>query len=367
MLTLVVLSWLFGLSFSPASALALRRPGALFRCHALAPTTAKAPPQPEFPAGSVARNEIDQIERTRLYPELCPGGEVPQSTITAAELGSVAPPAPAPTSGQGRRYIRPATRGEGGAGAGGARAARTSIQGYWYSWSIGYQGFKAGDNVYAEFAVQSNEQPYIDYTHGITEAHSLGQIWAIYNPGACQSTVETGWAENGGLYNDVQPHLFLYAFDCGVGLGYISTETPGWVQVSPLVYPEMIVTHNDVFHTYGVELYAGNWWLYYDGQWVGYLRPSAWKRSFPSSVWKIQAGGEVATPEYATCTDMGYAGEYGTNGTAAMFREVWYLGAGGGIYANMYGYNSDPSQYDLGNWGAGYPGWQFRYGGPGWC
>jgi hypothetical protein len=161
----------------------------------------------------------------------------------------------------------------------------------------------------------------------------------------------------------------MYAFDCGVGLGYVGQSSIPWVQSSTVVYPNAVLTHNDTWHTYGVHLYGSNWWFYYDGQWVGYIPSRAWTRSFPVSVWTGEAGGEVATPEYETCTDMGWNGRYGSNPEAAMFLEVWYEGNLGGGYSkhdSLYSYNSDP-QYTTGNWYQGLPGWQFRYGGPGWC
>jgi hypothetical protein len=87
-------------------------------------------------------------------------------------------------------------------------------------------------------------------------------------------------------------------------------------------------------------------------------------------VTEAAAGGEVATVNYSTCADMGYAGLFGGNPGAAMYSAVWY----------EYNYNTasklaelssgstDPSYYATGNWA--YPpnhGYAFRYGGPGWC
>jgi hypothetical protein len=33
----------------------------------------------------------------------------------------------------------------------------------------------------------------------------------------------------------------------------------------------------------------------------------------------------------------------------------------------MTAHHPDPWNYSVGNWSAGYPGSEFRYGGPGWC
>jgi hypothetical protein len=131
----------------------------------------------------------------------------------------------------------------------------------------------------------------------------------------------------------------------------------------------MKLSYDDTWHTYGTEIYNNAWWIYYDGEWVGYLPVSDWTR-FPLQ-WlnRLEAGGEVASPESEewTCTDMGHNGEYGTQSLAAEFQKVWYLANGSYADDSLSGFNSDPSNYDLGNWYEGDPGPRFRYGGPGWC
>ncbi len=220
-----------------------------------------------------------------------------------------------------------------------------------------------------EFAEQSNEQPFIDYRKtGETAAHSLGQIWASaeYATGK-YSDVEEGWSESWGQFGDVNPHLFIYAVDANVGLGYVGQSGIPWVQYSTVAFPNMTLTHNDTWHTYGAELNGSGWWFYYDGQWVGYIPSSAWTRFYPAWLNQIEAGGEVATPEYETCTDMGHNGEYGHEGEAAMFKGVWYIANSAATWAGLTNWTSDFHQYDDGNWYEGQPGPQFRYGGPGWC
>jgi hypothetical protein len=142
-----------------------------------------------------------------------------------------------------------------------------------------------------------------------------------------------------------------------------------WVQSSSVVFPNSVLTHNDTFHVYGARMDGNNWWIYYDGQWVGYVPHSAWVELFPSVLTEIQAGGEVATPNLISCADMGYAGLFGTNGSAAMFSDVWYEYNYNKESSSAYmtKYASDPSYYSTGHWDAGHPGSEFRYGGPGWC
>lgn len=363
------MSWFaFGAANTASAAVSTNVP---YECRPRDPSI-KVPPIIALPGNSPAA--IEESEKADNFHPLCPSGEVPYSTappLTASATFKIAPPGVAAAAPhRGTKGLRPERRRSTRLKR--AREARSNIGGYWYSWALGEQAYIGGENVNGLWVRQSNEQPYIDYTKGQSQwpAHSLAQLWAIENGHqSCFSDVETGWIESYGLEGDVQPHLFIYAFDCGVGLGYVGKSSIPWVQSSNVVFPNSIVTHNDTWHTYGVHLYGSNWWLYYDGQWVGYIPPSAWTRRFPVSLWNGEAGGEVETPEQITCTDMGWNGRYGSNPEAAMFKEVWYesINNGGeGKWAKLRPWNSD-AQYTTGNWYQGIPGWQFRYGGPGWC
>ena len=221
--------------------------------------------------------------------------------------------------------------------------------------------------------MQTNEQPYIPTGESELGAHSSGQLWAIkHGGGGCISTAETGWSESLGQFKDVKPHLFVYSLDCGGNGLYSSNEYGGfnWVQSSAVTFPNQALTNNDTFHVYGARMTGNNWWIYYDGQWVGYIPHSRWSYMYPNVITQAQAGGEVMTVNHSTCADMGYAGLYGGNPGAAMFSNVWYEYNYNTQSANadLSSYSSDPSYYATGNWA--YPpnhGYAFRYGGPGWC
>jgi hypothetical protein len=256
----------------------------------------------------------------------------------------------------------------------GASASRSALNGYWYSWSEGQQTYLSGKGVNSLFAVQTNEQPYIPTGENELGSHSSAQIWAIKRPlkGACISTAETGWSESLGQFKDVSPHLFVYSIDCGGNGAYSSNEFGGfyWVQSSAVTFPNQALTHNDAFHVYGARMTGNNWWIYYDGQWVGYIPHSRWTYQFPNVITEAQAGGEVMTVNQTTCADMGYNALFGGNPEAAMFSNVWYEYNYNTQSANtdLLSYSSDPSNYATGNWSA--PpnhGYAFRYGGPGWC
>jgi hypothetical protein len=373
-----------GLGLAIAAVVSVLAPGvgqaaetsaALYDCRPRDPKAADPPPQPVLPPEVAAA--MSAAIASDEFKAVCPAGEVPEPTGTK-QFPKQAPPAIASAKGGTAQASRvQAGRVWGGRkhskGIPRATVSRSQINGYWYSWSYGVQEYKASKGINGLFVQQTNELPYIPTGESELGAHSSGQLWAINNGGGgCYSTAETGWSESIGQFKDANPHLFVYAIDCGVGIGYSSNEFGGvhWVQSSSVTFPNQVLTHNDAFHVYGARMTGNNWWIYYDGQWVGYIPHSAWTYRFPSVVNEGLAGGEVMTGNYSTCADMGYAGLFGGNPGAAMFSSVWY----------EYNYNtqsaltdllsqsSDPSYYATGSWSS--PpnhGYAFRYGGPGWC
>jgi hypothetical protein len=346
----------------------------LYDCGPRDPNIATPPPQPNLPPDVAAL--LPEAVASDEFEAVCPNGEVPKPT----GIRQVQKKLPQPQlSGNGAsasrawggRHFAPSGPKHGRKDS--ANASRASINGYWYSWSMGYQQFLASKGLNSLFVVQTNEQPYIPTGESELGSHSSGQLWAIkHGGGGCFSTAETGWSESIGQFKDVNPHLFVYSIDCGGNGVYSSNEFGGinWVQSSSVTFPNQALTHNDAFHVYGARMTGNNWWIYYDGQWVGYIPHSRWAYQFPNVITEAQAGGEVMTVNHSTCADMGYAALYGGNPGAAMFSNVWYEYNYNTQSANtdLYSYSSDPSYYATGNWA--YPpnhGYAFRYGGPGWC
>jgi hypothetical protein len=217
------------------------------------------------------------------------------------------------------------------------------------------------------WVLQRNEQPTFDLADATDSGHSLGQLWVVDRRGpACTSSVEIGWTVSPEQYGDLQPHLFVYAWDCGVGLGYVGQSSIPWVQRSHVIAPNAVLGHGRSLHRYGVELRGGAWWFSYDGRWLGYIPSSAWVRRFPSVITETEVGGEVAVPGYGACTTMGNEGRYGTDPRAALVSGVWYKRGGSRIAARLKGYSSN-ARYTTGGWERGGLGDRFRYGGPGRC
>lgn len=338
-LTALLFAVVGGVVIYQSFALGTDTPRALFKCEKKQSDIANPPPN--MPSRVDGNNKLKPSVRSPV----CPSGEVAMPKETKGpkrhssrlikQTDQLSPPV------TGRYYFG----------------------GYYYSWSKGVQNVK-GMRVTSLFADQTNEKPWINYTTSKFN-HSLGQIWAIDNSDSRGlTTIETGWTESLGQFGDVEPHFFVFHEDAGLLLGY--APNGGWVQYSNLVYPNMTVSHNDNFHRYGVQLYNGNWWVYYDGYWAGYYPAKAFPLHFPNYLTSIEAGGEVATVEENTWTDMGNAARRGTDPQAAMFNAVWMDTGLGPAFAKLSAYNSDPFSYITGNWYNGHPGPTFRYGGTGW-
>jgi hypothetical protein len=360
----------------PSAAQAAYTSPHLYDCEPRDPNMAAPPPQPKLPP-EVAALLPEAIASNEFEP-VCPKGEVPEPTAIGRIPKRVAPAegarrvdgAAASRLRAGRTFAP--TRRHGNRGRG-ASASREAINGYWYSWAEGWQTHQAAQGVNALFVVQTNERPYIPTGESELNAHSSGQLWAIKRAGGgCFSTAETGWSESIGQFGDTKPHLFVFSLDCGGNGLYSSNEYGGfnWVQSSAVTFPNQALTNNDTFHVYGARMTGNNWWIYYDGQWVGYIPNSRWHYLYPNVITESQAGGEVMTPNHSTCADMGYAGLFGGNPGAAMFSNVWYEYNYNtqSSYSFLQSWSSDPTRYATGSWK--YPpayGDAFRYGGPGWC
>lgn len=215
---------------------------------------------------------------------------------------------------------------------------------------------------------ESQEHPIVDTNE--TGGHSLGQLWAIDDsPGpSLYSDVETGWITWSGC---AHTNFFVYHFDRGEATGY-SRE---FVQVSNKQVPSTgcsngtVLSTDDTWHEFGIHRYEENWWVYHDGEWIGYYPKSAFPLYMFYGLLIGEAGGEVGEPawDYYPYTQMGN-GQAGDSGTAAMFKEVWREKSNGeeSTWLSLAEpFSTESCRYSLGHFhelGTG----DFRYGGPGW-
>ena len=152
-------------------------------------------------------------------------------------------------------------------------------------------------------ALLSQNQPVVEapYPGQILTNHSIGQI-AVLSVDASLTvihTVEAGWRVTS---NDPQPRFFVShqvngvhaAYDQGLVLYGSRTISPG---------DHIPNVGTDV--TYRIEANsAGDWWVAWNGQWVGYFPRSEWGATAWSGN-RVMWYGEVASDHSVPCTDMG--------------------------------------------------------------
>jgi Neprosin len=371
-----------GAAATRLAASAPAKDAARFVCAPRPAGTATPPPQPVLSPDAAAR--VAKAKALLEAHAMCADGQVPVLTAAAkhaaaadlARLQRTPDPGPAPGGGairSARGAQRPAAHARRRAPR--ARAARELHPSVgWYSYAIGSQEVPWQDGTFALFGQQSNEDPFIMYPQPCE--HSDSQLWGRDNtPGAgSYSGEEIGWMVDQCRFGtqDLAPHLQVELHDAGVYRCHeqVCTGVPsgsGWHAATNVVQPGAVLTHNDTWHTYGIQNASGNWWYYYDGTWLGYYDPGVFSLYRNTGFTEIQAGGEVYSqqPFQSTCTDMGSFGPIrGDQGNAAMWLSVWRGFGATSQNASFTPYESDAAQYDTGFWSGGN---QFRYGGGGWC
>ncbi len=149
---------------------------------------------------------------------------------------------------------------------------------------------------------------------GSGDFHSLAEI-VVESVGA-QHQVELGWTIDPMVNGDLQPHLFTFHWVDGQPTCY---NACAWVQVSPDKLPGMRVVPGEA-HRYEIKLIHGDWWLFYDGEAMGYYPASEWQGQFTEGA-LVQWFGEVAAAGTAPCTQMGN-GRFGIDMASAAYDDL---------------------------------------------
>jgi Neprosin len=132
--------------------------------------------------------------------------------------------------------------------------------------------------------------------------HSLDEI-AVQGGPSDGNIVELGWNVSSSQYPNANPHLFVFHW---IGWAPTCYDTCAWHQYSSTYAPG-----RDIGALVGREVYVGwvffqgNWWAWFDNQWLGYFPGSEWPSGYTSNA-LIQWFGEVATQNGTPPhTDMG--------------------------------------------------------------
>lgn len=160
------------------------------------------------------------------------------------------------------------------------------------------------------------------------DSHSLAEM-------AVQSTdrrqiVEVGWIIDRAGYGDENLHLFVYHWVNGVETCYNGC---GWVQSSATRFPGMKLTYDGTASQYMINFRDGNWWIGYQGEWIGFFPGSLWSGTYTAGG-LIQWFGELAA-DPATVPPLSSIGNYypGTSGNpfAAAVSQISLLDSAGGV------------------------------------
>jgi hypothetical protein len=217
--------------------------------------------------------------------------------------------------------------------------------------------------------------PYVNTALG--ETFSLSQEWYVGGSGAATQTEEVGWVVYPAMFNDERVHFFIFSTPNNYSSGCWNNTCGDFVQVadSGLLgnYFNTVSAAGGTQYEFSAEyyLYEGNWWLSYQGTWVGY---------YPGSMYN---GGQN--------TKNAQLLEFGTEGVgttvwppegsdawpstgwehASYQRNLWYI-ANSSTYASYWDTLSpdipSPSCYSIaGPYSSSSSGWQvyFYEGGPG--
>lgn len=176
--------------------------------------------------------------------------------------------------------------------------------------------------------------------------HTLAEI-AVESADTRQ-IVEVGWTVDRLTNGDDFPHLFVYHWVDGAGNCYNGC---GWVQVSATRFPGMQVAYDGTAAQYMIQYRQGNWWIGYQGEWIGYFPGSLWRGTFTSSG-LIQWFGELACSVQGPPPPLSSMGNYylGTSGnpnTAQVTQVALFDSAGAlSVPATLSFYSTNSAWYN---------------------
>lgn len=183
--------------------------------------------------------------------------------------------------------------------------------------------------------------PYVQ----VSSEFSLGQLWVVNGSGTGLQTLEAGVQKYTDKYHDSNPHLFIYSTSNGYGnQGCYNLDCSRFVQTNNTIVIggklSPISTNGGTQYQAQMAyyLYSGNWWLQFQGVWVGYYPGRLFNTAGLANGAKvIDFGGEIidnrGKHSYHTFTDMG----------SGQFPSTWYSHAA--YMRNIYYWNSLNNAY----------------------
>ena len=292
-------------------------------------TAKKPPPVRKPPAGEMHRREPSR------YPVLCPEGMMPMPIAYNRSKG------------------RPSSESSSNAEL---NSSATNLL-----YNSGYKTFGSA-NIIGAFGSAQVCEPKLEPRAYEIGGHSLVELSVEDAKG--KQIVEVGHivGPTGAGDKGPQPTLFVFHWVDGKAGCYNGC---GWVQVSKSVVPGMYEQVSSDPVPVGYEYFKGDWWVWYDGEAIGYFPGSLWAHAQTPfrAVGFAQWFGEVASPNTKPATQMG-DGLFGDQAGACKWSGLYYVdGTNTSTWASDLGYTvTDPSLYRIGGKGIDNG---FALGGPG--
>jgi hypothetical protein len=353
--------------------------------------TAAPPPNPAGPPHAVATVKSRAGEEPKSEPAmkpLCPEGEVP--VLKQAAEPQLAPQRQQPQKGnpllRPRSGITPLARpsAAGAVSPGDVRSFQeiygkptkrpgaapslapgpppgppTTCAGVLSFGSCYYYG-SAGLTQTADGAgmTMSVDRPSYDNSGG--PGHTLDEI-AVQGGTGNGNIVELGWLVSSDLNGDSDPHIFVFHWMNWVPTCYNACN---WQQHSNTYFPGQNINALTGHNVYvGYVFYDGNWWAWFNDQWMGYFPGMEWNNGYSKSA-LVQWFGEVASENgVPPKTQMG-DGVLPPSSQAAEMATLCYVDAKAWVcwYRDQQSLSATvPKYYDIKRVGYG----DTRYGGPG--
>jgi hypothetical protein len=199
-------------------------------------------------------------------------------------------------------------------------------------------------------------------------SHSLAEIAFSSGPENLR-TIELGWDVDPGLFGDALPHLFVFVNNDGYEEGGDDCYECHFVPIEGAPFapgqsldPEVTGPSNT--YPFGVEFIDGNWWVWFDFEWIGYLEGGFWNHEFTSPP-EHEEWGEVYD-NHGDTTDMGN-GLFGSNEKALLMRHPILYPAHNTSVEEEIGkpYDPQPELYSVGNVSPDRRSWRFGGSGTG--
>jgi hypothetical protein len=215
-------------------------------------------------------------------------------------------------------------------------------------------------------------EPSVNTSKG--EVFSLSQEWYVGGSGAGLQTEEVGWVVYPGMFGDEKPHFFIFSTPDDYAEGCWDNTCGDFVQTadSGLLGAAIgpVSTFGGTQYVIDAQyyFYKGNWWLAFQGTWIGYY-PGSMYGSGQNSKYaqEIEFGTEGVG---STVWPPEGSGDWpGTGfGYAAFQNDLWYYNLSGDkVWDSLTPYIPSPKCYSIagpysstGNWTV-----YFYEGGPG--